>query len=147
MIIDKYEKEISEAIRILESIRSLSYSSINVYGSSVNEKLFESNYSDIDLIVMCRDFNKLNLLSIVNEITLTSMDFKAKKPIIIEDSLCKRIEFYINFMKDLSSQRKVACFEKGFLRQASFFIQPASRKDAYRYEFMSGDKYGVRRYK
>ena len=46
---------------------------------------------------MCKDFDYLNLDLIVNEILILNLDFKEKRPTIIEDSLCKRIEFYVKY--------------------------------------------------
>ena len=97
MIIEEYYKEITETIRLLESIKSLHFSSINIYGSATNEKIFKRGYSDIDMILMEENFENLDLDSIVAEISSLNADFKEKRPMIIDDYLCKRIEFYLKY--------------------------------------------------
>lgn len=97
MVVENYEYELKELIKILNRIKSLEFSSVNVYGSAFNEEMFVSGNSDIDVIVMCDKFNNLNLSKIIDEIKSLGLNFKEKRPIIIKDSLCERIEFYIVF--------------------------------------------------
>ena len=97
MIIDEYEKEIKRTIKYLENIPGYDFVSTNVYGTAVNDKLFKRGFSDIDLIFMSKDFDKINLHKIVKEIDNLKLDFKEKRPMLIDDNLCKRIEFYIKY--------------------------------------------------
>lgn len=99
MVIEEYKNEIGETIRMLKTLRNLAISSINIYGSATCEKIFSKGYSDIDMIIMSDKFDKLNLKLIVDEISKINADFKEKKPMIVDDFLCKRIEFYLKYKK------------------------------------------------
>ena len=95
MVIEKYKDELDDVINKLSSIREYNFDSVNVYGSAVNEDMFVHNISDIDIIVMSKDFDKFDKNSIIAQINAMGIDFKEKRPIIIKDNLCERIEFYI----------------------------------------------------
>lgn len=97
MKIDEYKKEIDDAKKIINSIKTLKYDSISIYGSAYNDKTFVDGFSDIDMIIMCANFNELNLDNIVKEIRSKNINFREKEPTIIRDNLCERIEFYIQF--------------------------------------------------
>jgi len=97
MVIEKYKKELCDMILKLKSIKELDIDSINVYGSAVNEKMFVDGISDIDVIVLCRNFQKFNKEKIISDLNNLMIDFAEKRPIIIKDSLCERIEFYISY--------------------------------------------------
>ena len=98
-IIKKYEYEVNKVIEVLNSLKSFKFDSINIYGSIVNKETFVEGLSDIDMIVMSRNFNDLDLNKICSELQNLNLDFREKKPSIIEDNLCKRIEFYLEFEK------------------------------------------------
>lgn len=95
MVIEQHKGEIQKTIELLKKIKNLSISSVNVYGSSTYEEVFVEGSSDIDIIVMCEKLGNLDLIA--SEISLLNLDFKEKRPTIIEDSLCKRIEFYVKY--------------------------------------------------
>ena len=99
MIIEKYSNEINDVKEKLSKVKGLEFDSINIYGSAVNEDMFVDNVSDIDIIIMCKDFNKFNKQDIIRQLNEMGIDFKEKRPIIIKDSLCERIEFYIVYDK------------------------------------------------
>ena len=98
MVIDKYYSDIEKLIDVLNSVKALKYDGILIYGSAYNEKLFSKN-SDIDLLVMCKDFDYLDLNEICKNLESKNLDFKEKNPMIIDDIMCKRIEFYVKFDK------------------------------------------------
>lgn len=60
MIIEKYSIELDDLINKLKQLKELKFDSVNVYGSAYNEEMFVDKISDIDVIVMCKDFIKLN---------------------------------------------------------------------------------------
>lgn len=97
MIIEKYRRELDDLINKLKQLKEIKFDSVNVYGSAYNEEMFVDKISDIDVIVMCKDFIKLNKNEIINQLYTMNIDFKEKRPIIIKDSLCERIEFYIAY--------------------------------------------------
>lgn len=97
MIIEKYKKELYDMILKLKSIKELEIDSVNIYGSAVNEKMFVEGISDIDVIVLCRDFPSFNKEKIISDLNNMTINFAEKRPIIIKDSLCERIEFYISY--------------------------------------------------
>ena len=107
MVIEKYNKEIEETIKVLKSIKSLFFSSINIYGSALDEKIFKTGYSDIDMILMSDNFKDLDLEKIVADISKLNADFKEKRPMIVDDYLCKRIEFYLKY-KDIAIDITIA---------------------------------------
>ena len=91
-----YKKELDNFISLIDKAKIIKYDSILLYGSYVNKDLFEPGLSDIDIIIMSNNFLELNLEQICNRLINLGIDFKEKKPTIIEDNLCKRIEFYYN---------------------------------------------------
>lgn len=95
MIIDKYNNEINDTIKKIKSIHNLKIDSINIYGSSVNEEMFVEGISDIDVIIMSSEFEKLNISKIIGNLNEMQIDFKEKRPVFINDNLCDRIECYI----------------------------------------------------
>lgn len=94
MIIDAYKNEINAAIKTCEQIKELPISSINIYGSSNFEDLFRDKSSDIDIIVMSSNFDTADLKKIVMQLNELNLDFKEKRPTILKDGLCERIEYY-----------------------------------------------------
>ncbi len=99
MIIDQYEQELKETKKVIDSIKSFHYDSITLYGSAYNDKTFVNDLSDIDLIIMSKDFENMNLNKIIYELKSMGINFREKEPQIIIDSLCKRIELYIQYEK------------------------------------------------
>lgn len=95
MIIKEYENELIDLFVKLKSLKNLTFDSVNIYGSAINEEMFVKGVSDIDVIVMCKEFNNFDKHEIINELNKMNLSFKEKRPIIIKDSLCERIEFYI----------------------------------------------------
>ena len=97
MIIDEYKNEIERTIKYLEDTPGYDFASVNVYGTSFSEWIFKRGFSDIDMIFMSNDFDKLDLHKIAKEIDNLNLDFKEKRPMVVDDNLCKRIEFYIKY--------------------------------------------------
>lgn len=95
MLIDKYKNELDDIVDKIGNIGGFNFDSVNVYGSAVNEDMFVQNISDVDIIVMSKDFSKFDKNDIINQINAMNVDFKEKRPIIIKDNLCERIEFYV----------------------------------------------------
>ena len=95
MIIEKYSNEINDVKEKLSKINDFKFDSINIYGSAANEDMFVENVSDIDMIIMCKDFSNFNKQDIIRQLNEMKIDFKEKRPIVLKDSLCERIEFYI----------------------------------------------------
>lgn len=87
--------EISDVEAKLCRINDFQFDSINAYGSAANVDMFVEGVSDIDIIVMCRNFSDFNKEDIIRQLNEMNLDFKEKRPIILKDSLCERIEFYI----------------------------------------------------
>ena len=99
MIIEKYKNELDDTIDKINNINGFKFDSINVYGSAANEEMFVPNISDIDVIFMSKDFSKFDKHNIINQLNKTNIDFREKRPIIIKDNLCERIEFYVGYDK------------------------------------------------
>ena len=97
MVIEKYLSEIKETIELIHQVEDLNISSINIYGSGAHDEIFNEGYSDIDMIIMCNNFNHVDLNKVVDKLCSYKYDFKDKKPLIMDDYLCKRIEFYLKF--------------------------------------------------
>lgn len=97
MIIEKYKSELVDVVEKIQRINNFNFNSINIYGSAANEDMFIEGTSDIDIIIMSKDFKRLNKEEIINQLSRMNIDFKEKRPTIIKDSLCERIEFYIAY--------------------------------------------------
>lgn len=95
MIIDKYNNEINDTIKKVRSINNLKIDSINIYGSSANEEMFVEGISDIDMIIMSSEFEKLDVSGAIKDLNEMQINFKEKRPVFISDNLCDRIEFYV----------------------------------------------------
>lgn len=93
-VIGKYEKEIKELKDFLLSLKNFNPDSITIYGSSINEKTFDVSNSDIDVIAMSSNFNEIDKKELLNELNDLKLDFFVKRPTVVKDALCERIEFY-----------------------------------------------------
>ena len=93
---EHYTKELEKFINLIDKTKVIKYDSISLYGSFVNKELFEPGLSDIDIIFMSNNFLETNLEQVCDNLINLGIDFKEKKPTIIEDNLCRRIEFYYN---------------------------------------------------
>ncbi len=94
MIIEKYYNEISKILEFLDNLNLFNIDCALVYGSAYNEEMFTKN-SDIDLLIMNSNFSSMNLQEICRKLQTTGLNFAEKNPTIIDDVMCKRIEFYI----------------------------------------------------
>ena len=97
MIIDEYKNELNDFKNKICNITSVNVKTILVYGSAYNDNTFTRGFSDIDILVMVEDFAKTNKREIINYLNALNIDFKEKRPILIKDSLCERIEFYVGY--------------------------------------------------
>lgn len=65
-----------------------------IYGSSTYGKGFIEGVSDIDICVYTNKMGKMPDEKIVGIIKNSNKDFKDKEPVIIDDYIAHRIEFY-----------------------------------------------------
>lgn len=91
----KYKKEINILKEyLINLLKGYGLSGIFLYGSAVNNKLFDYNHSDIDVIAFLKEFKYEKVCDIIKKIQFSKLDFGEKRPRFICDSLCSRIEFY-----------------------------------------------------
>lgn len=96
-IMEKYSNEIAMLKSyFINDLKFYDVCGIYIYGSAINIDLFDEIYSDIDVIVFLKEFNKYDIQALVDKIKNSGLIFKEKQPQFICDSLCPRIEFCIH---------------------------------------------------
>lgn len=97
LFLENYKNALNDIKRYLQiDLAPLEIQAAQIYGSSTYKKGFIPGVSDIDICVYTNKMNTWKDEEVSNLIKNSCKDFKDKNPVIIDDYIAHRIEFYIN---------------------------------------------------
>lgn len=97
LFLDNYKNALNDIKRYLQTdLAPLDIQAAQIYGSATYPKGFIPGVSDIDICVYTNKMNTWSEDKITDLIKNSGKDFKDKNPVIIDDYIAHRIEFYVN---------------------------------------------------
>jgi hypothetical protein len=96
-MLENYSNALNDVTEyLLVDLKELDIQAAQIYGSSTYKKGFVPGVSDIDICVYTDKFSKESENEVVKIIKNSSKNFKDKNPVIIDDYIAHRVEFYID---------------------------------------------------
>lgn len=97
MFLQKHQQALEDIKKYLQTdLAELEIQAAQIYGSSTYGKGFIEGVSDIDICVYTNKMGEMPDEKIVKIIKNSNKNFKDKEPVVIDDYIAHRIEFYIN---------------------------------------------------